>query len=283
MSYAIEDYSRTFIYITDGFREYFVPKFRLSMEVNEPYLTLKWNIPETGGNNRVVTIDYQTVSNYGYSANPTSAQDLKDILEGYIDSAWTDINTGDLLSAKADLLSHNGVTDTILPAGANESILSRDNSEATGLKWIPKSTVVSGLTSAIIIPTITGATSAMTNAATYYWGSSGAFGANTNQGLTRIYNLTGKTLTIVAISTFIRWTVGTSETSTVYLRYNNTTDYSLGTVAGNVAQTELSLTGQSIAWTSGDYVEMKMVNPTWVTRPSGMSAGGQIHCLSPIS
>jgi hypothetical protein len=68
MSYAIEDYSRTFIYITDGFREYFVPKFRLSMEVNEPYLTLKWNIPETGGNNRVVTIDYTQVSNYGYSA-----------------------------------------------------------------------------------------------------------------------------------------------------------------------------------------------------------------------
>lgn len=138
-------------------------------------------------------------------------------------------------------------------------------------------------TSALIIPTITGASVAMTDAATYYWGSSGAFGAVTTQGLARIYNLTGKTLTIVAISTFVRWTVGTSESSTVYLRYNNTTDYSIGTVAGNVAQTELSLTGQSIAWASGDYVEMKMVNPTWVTNPSNMNAGGQIHCLSPVS
>jgi len=142
MSYAIEDYSRTFIYITDGFREYFVPKFRLSMEVNEPYLTLKWNIPETGGNNRVVTIDYTQVSNYGYSGNPTSASDLEDIILGYIDSAWTDINTGDLLSAKADLLSHNGITDTILPAGANESLLRRNNSTLTGLEWVPVSTVV---------------------------------------------------------------------------------------------------------------------------------------------
>jgi len=283
MSYAIEDYSRTFIYITDGFREYFVPKFRLSMQVNEPYLTLKWNIPETGGNNRVVTIDYQTVSNYGYSGNPTSASDLEDIILGYIDSAWTDIQVGDILSAKGDLLSHNGVTDTILPAGANESYLKRNNSQTTGLEWVPQSSVVSGLTSALIIPTITGATSAMADTGTYYWGSSGAFGAVTTQGLTRIYNRTGKTLTIVAISTFIRWTVGTSEASTVYLRYNNTTDYSLGTVAGNVAQTELSLTGQSISWASGHYVEMKIVNPTWATNPSGMSAGGQIHCLSPIS
>lgn len=142
MSYAIEDYNRRFIYITDGFRNIFVPKFRLDMEVNEPYLTLTWNIPEIGGNNRVLKLDYRDVSNYGYSSNPTSAADLQSIIEEYIDSAWTNINTGDILSAKGDLLSHNGITDTILPAGANESLLRRNNSTLTGLEWVPVSTVV---------------------------------------------------------------------------------------------------------------------------------------------
>lgn len=141
MSYAIEDYNRRFIYITDGFRNIFVPKFRLDMEVNEPYLTLTWNIPEIGGNNRVLKLDYRDVSNYGYSSNPTSAADLQSIIEEYIDSAWTNINTGDILSAKGDLLSHNGITDTILPVGSNESFLGVDNSQATAHRYYTAASV----------------------------------------------------------------------------------------------------------------------------------------------
>jgi len=141
MSYAIEDYNRRFIYITDGFRNIFVPKFRLDMEVNEPYLTLTWNIPEIGGNNRVLKLDYRDVSNYGYSSNPTSAADLQSIIEEYIDSAWTNINTGDILSAKGDLLSNNGITDTILPVGSNESFLGVDNSQATAHRYYTAASV----------------------------------------------------------------------------------------------------------------------------------------------
>lgn len=141
MSYAIEDYNRRFIYITDGFRNIFVPKFRLDMEVNEPYLTLTWNIPEIGGNNRVLKLDYMDVSNYGYSSNPTSAADLQSIIEEYIDSAWTNINTGDILSAKGDLLSNNGITDTILPVGSNESFLGVDNSQATAHRYYTAASV----------------------------------------------------------------------------------------------------------------------------------------------
>lgn len=282
MSYSIVDFDQYQIYITDGLREYYIPKFRLSMTVSEPNLTLVFNASERGGHNRKLIIDYRDVESYGYDI-ATSAADLKDIIEAMQVSGWTNINTGDLLNAKGDLLSHDGISDAILPVGTNGRILMADSGETTGLIWQDPSLLFSGKTSALIIPTITGANSSMTDGATYYWGSSGAFGANSNQGLTRIYNLTGKTITIVAVSTFIRWTPGTSESASVYLRYNNTTDYLIGTVDGDVQQTELSLTGQSIAWASGDYVEMKMVNPTWATNPSNMNAGGQIHCLSPIS
>lgn len=282
MSYSIVDFDQYQIYITDGLREYYIPKFRLSMTVSEPNLTLVFNASERGGHNRKLIIDYRDVESYGYDI-ATSAADLKDIIEAMQVSGWTNINTGDLLNAKGDLLSHDGISDAILPVGTNGRILMADSGETTGLIWQDPSLLFSGKTSALIIPTITGANSSMTDGATYYWGSSGAFGANSNQGLTRIYNLTGKTITIIAVSTFIRWTPGTSESASVYLRYNNTTDYLIGTVDGDVQQTELSLTGQSIAWASGDYVEMKMVNPTWATNPSNMNAGGQIHCLSPIS
>lgn len=282
MSYSIVDFDQYQIYITDGLREYYIPKFRLSMTVSEPNLTLVFNASERGGHNRKLIIDYRDVESYGYDI-ATSAADLKDIIEAMQVSGWTNINTGDLLNAKGDLLSHDGISDAILPVGTNGRILMADSGETTGLIWQDPSLLFSGKTAALIIPTITGANSSMTDGATYYWGSSGAFGANSNQGLTRIYNLTGKTITIVAVSTFIRWTPGTSESASVYLRYNNTTDYLIGTVDGDVQQTELSLTGQSIAWASGDYVEMKMVNPTWATNPSNMNAGGQIHCLSPIS
>lgn len=282
MSYSIVDFDQYQIYITDGLREYYIPKFRLSMTVSEPNLTIVFNASERGGHNRKLIIDYRDVESYGYDI-ATSAADLKDIIEAMQVSGWTNINTGDLLNAKGNLLSHDGISDAILPVGTNGRILMADSGETTGLIWQDPSLLFSGKTAALIIPTITGANSSMTDGATYYWGSSGAFGANSNQGLTRIYNLTGKTITIVAVSTFIRWTPGTSESASVYLRYNNTTDYLIGTVDGDVQQTELSLTGQSISWASGDYVEMKMVNPTWATNPSNMNAGGQIHCLSPIS
>lgn len=137
MSYLIDDLNRTQIYITDGWGEWYVPKFRISMEVAEPFLTINWDDAEIGSPaRRSLTLDYTDVSGYGY-ANPTSAQDLKNIIDAYIISGWTDIGTGgDILNAKAQLLSHDGASDTILAGGTNEYILSRDDSQVTGLRWI---------------------------------------------------------------------------------------------------------------------------------------------------
>lgn len=142
----IDDYDRIYIYITDLWREWYVPKFRLYMVVEEPYLNIYWTDGELGNSDpRKLKIDYNDVSGYGY-ANPTSATDLESIITSYINSAWTDIGPGgNILNAKADLLSNDGVTDTILPGGANEYILSRDNAEVTGLKWISKNAVGNGI------------------------------------------------------------------------------------------------------------------------------------------
>jgi hypothetical protein len=92
----------------------------------------------------MLAINYLDVADgySGYADNPSSAYDLMLMIQAMQVSGFA--GGGDLLTAKADLLSHNGTTDEILPGGANEYILSRDNTESTGLKWIAKSAVVSG-------------------------------------------------------------------------------------------------------------------------------------------
>lgn len=146
-TWYIQDLNEYQLLITDGLRAWHIPKFRIHMVVEEPYLYLHWNDREQGdgGDERQLVINYEdVVDGYGgYVDNPTSATALKTTIEGYIVSGFGG-SSGDILTAKADLLSHDGVSDTILPGGANETVLTRDNSEATGLKWIAKTDIVSG-------------------------------------------------------------------------------------------------------------------------------------------
>lgn len=94
-SWFINDHDEITIYITDDVREFFVPKFRIFMAVEEPYLYLHWNDREQGdgGDERMIQIDYQdVVSGYGgYLSGASSAAQLKESLEAMIVSAWTDI------------------------------------------------------------------------------------------------------------------------------------------------------------------------------------------------
>lgn len=99
MNWFIDDADEITIYITDGWREFFVPKFRTAMTVEEPYLFLHWNDRERGdgGDERMIQIDYQdVVSGYGgYISGASSATQLKETLEAYIVSAWNNTPTYD--------------------------------------------------------------------------------------------------------------------------------------------------------------------------------------------
>jgi hypothetical protein len=72
-------------------------------------------------------------------------------------------------------------------------------------------------------------------------------------------------------------TVGTAENISLSIRLNNTTDTLVATV-GNTSQPRLFQNSSlSIAVVAGDYIEMKLVTPTWVTQPTGFTISGQIY------
>lgn len=91
MAYNITDNDEITIYINDGWREWYVPKFRLHMVVSEPFIALYWTDTEKKGNGltRKLLLDFNDVT-FGYST-PTSASEIELVLNGYIISAWQTI------------------------------------------------------------------------------------------------------------------------------------------------------------------------------------------------
>lgn len=105
------------------------------------------------------------------------------------------------------------------------------------------------------------------DATTYYIGQGS--GWSTTPALRRMYIPSACTIT-----KFYGWfgqTAGTAETSSIYVRVNNTTDTLISSsVINNVSgATTFSNASMSLVLAAGDYIEIKWVTPTWVTNPSG--------------
>lgn len=79
MSYTITDYNPYLINLSDGFIDFYIPKFNLIMVVDEPYLTFYWSDANRIGVPREFTVDYNDVT----SPSEASAADLKTTIEGY--------------------------------------------------------------------------------------------------------------------------------------------------------------------------------------------------------
>jgi len=91
MTFNISDNSEIDIYITDGWREWYIPKFRLRWTIDNPNITLYWTDTENPGNGitRSLTMDYNDVL-FGY-ITPSSAFEIQTVLNSYIVSAWDNI------------------------------------------------------------------------------------------------------------------------------------------------------------------------------------------------
>ncbi len=108
------------------------------------------------------------------------------------------------------------------------------------------------------------------DASTYYAGAADVIGWTATAALQRIYIPKAGTVTKVYFSFIVITSAGTSETSTLSFRLNNTTDTTIDSSVDNSGQYFGSNTGLSIAVSAGDYFELKWVTPTWATNPLGV-------------
>jgi hypothetical protein len=107
---------------------------------------------------------------------------------------------------------------------------------------------------------------------THYFGSDTfGNGPTTAQGNVRLYIPHSGTITSCYLQVWTTGTLGSSETSTISIRLNQTTDNVVSSSVKNDAiSNQYSNTGLSIPVTAGDYIEMKWVEPTWTTTPTGV-------------
>jgi hypothetical protein len=72
-------------------------------------------------------------------------------------------------------------------------------------------------------------------------------------------------------------TAGSNESISVYIRVNDTTDYLVKTIGNTALQKLFDKTDLSISLSQGDYIEIKMVCPTWGTSPLTVYLGGVVY------
>lgn len=116
----------------------------------------------------------------------------------------------------------------------------------------------------------------MTDAATYYF-SGYAFSPATTADQWRLYIPKGGTIKAAHINMFAGTTVGSSESISMYIRLNNSSDTLIASVASAAANRPFSNAGLSISVAAGDYIEIKLVCPTWATNPAGVRFCGSIY------
>lgn len=117
-----------------------------------------------------------------------------------------------------------------------------------------------------------GSITAPADATTYYAGSLLTATPIPSAGNRRIY--LQKDCTFIGYSCNIFcYTGGTSETYTIYIRKNGTTDYALGTTfesATFASAKYFQANNLNVSFAKDDWFEIKIVTPTWATNPASL-------------
>lgn len=105
------------------------------------------------------------------------------------------------------------------------------------------------------------------DATTYYYGLGASPGTATDLHKIRIRK--ASTIISATVNVIVVGTLGSAETSTHFIRLNDTTDTTISTAFQYDMLVEtFQNTALSIGVVPGDYVEFKTVTPTWVTNPT---------------
>ena len=111
---------------------------------------------------------------------------------------------------------------------------------------------------------------------TVYFGAFATTPTATN-AISKIYIPVAGTITYTRIYSYASNTTGSNEAWLMYLRLNDSTDTLIDNVAAAASSRVFENIGMSVAVAQGDYVEIKVVNPTWATNPKSVFFSGVIY------
>lgn len=118
-------------------------------------------------------------------------------------------------------------------------------------------------------------TSSPADAATIYFGMLPK-APTTTANISKIYIRRTDTVRIAELYCY-SGTAGTNEAWSISVRKNNTTDYLIATVSSATSERVFTNSSLNIPVTTGDYLEIKSVNPTWTTNPLTCIFGGYLY------
>lgn len=115
------------------------------------------------------------------------------------------------------------------------------------------------------------------DATTYFIGSLFGFAPTTTAALQPLWIPKAGTIRAVYLTVVNLGTAGTTETSTVSLRLNNSTDTTITAAFVTNAVGTFSNTALGVAVTAGSFVEIKWLTPTWATNPTNLIMNGVVY------
>lgn len=148
--------------------------------------------------------------------------------------------------------------------------------DATGVVPASQLPASSGGGNGYVINVMAGNLATVADNATYYFGCLAALAPQTTAQLARIYIPKAGTIKVAEI-----WartaTAGTAENWSAYIRKNNSADTLIQTIAVGATTRRWTNTALALAVALGDFVEIKLICPTWVTNPATLALGGTLY------
>ena len=104
-----------------------------------------------------------------------------------------------------------------------------------------------------------------------------AYGPTVTAGIRKIYIRAVGIIKRVEIFCWASTAAGTNEDWSLYVRVNGATDYLIATVSLAAATRVFSNSFMNVPLVNGDYFEIKIVQPVWVTNPTGVFYAGYVY------
>jgi hypothetical protein len=237
---------------------------------------------------RSASHNFNTVyGNFLFESDSATGFNVRRKLEGYADtvtsaSKWEFSDFVKFTAIPTIASFYQDVARTIqyyLPNSASDTLLTRSQTQTVTNKTISgSSNTITGIKSGVIVsePLVL---SAPADATTYYFGGNSTLTPTTSEGQRRIYFPVACTIKSAIIYVYV---VGgsTAENITYSIRKNATTDSvitAVGRTSSGSAYNVFSNYNMGVVIAQGDWIEFKIVTPTWVTNPTSMYMNATIY------